>query len=222
MTVAASPTRGRRTDVRATGEEGVSDSIAAGSARDLPATLAAAIGCVCSTDATLDTVVAKLIEADISKDRLHLGALDPARAQAAAQRLGIAAGVSSEDPLGSLTGPGGDASSREAMDRGGMLGGVIGAIVGCAIGLTPAAAIVAAPHDMALLANIALYFALGAIVGSVLGAALAPQPSTHTGFRLIDGMQEGGYALIVIAPSEQHAQLRRLFEGAGAAGITSV
>jgi hypothetical protein len=108
------------------------------------------------------------------------------------------------------------------MDRGGVIGGAIGAATGCVLAATPAGNIVAAPAHLQLIADAGLFFVLGVIIGSVLGAALAPQPSTHAGFRLIDGMQDGAYALIVIAPAQHHEDLRRALEAAGAAGITSV
>jgi hypothetical protein len=177
---------------------------------------------VCGSDASLDAAVARLVDAAIAKNALHVGALDQLRAQAAADRLGIIADVASDDPLGGLTGIGTQGAARAGMDRGGVIGGTIGAVAGCVLAATPAGNIVAAPAYLHVLADAALYFVVGAIIGSVLGAALAPQPSTHAGFRLIDGMQDGAYALIAIVPAERHRELRQALEAAGAAGITSV
>ncbi|MBV8164530.1 MAG: hypothetical protein JOZ91_09695 [Candidatus Eremiobacteraeota bacterium] len=194
-----------------------------GSVGDIPATLASGVlGCVCATDATLDGAAQALENAGIQKESLHVGALDPARAIAAAQRLGVAADITSDDPLAGLVAGGDERTSRLRMDRGGVIGGAIGALAGCALGLGPAGSIVASPQNMPVLANAALYFVIGAIIGSVLGAAFAPQPSTHAGFRLIDGMQEGAYALVAVVPADRHAELRRALDAAGAAGITSV
>jgi len=201
----------------------VSDSMSISSVEDVPATLAAgALGCVCATDESLDAVAEAFTKAGIAKASLHVGALDPSRAKAAAERLGVAADIKSDDPLARVVGGGDERVARVGMDRGGLIGGAIGALAGCALGLGPAGSIVAAPQNLPVVANAALYFVMGAIVGSVLGAAFAPQPSTHAGFRLIDGMLEGGYALVAVVPVQRHAELRRALEAAGASGITSV
>jgi hypothetical protein len=108
------------------------------------------------------------------------------------------------------------------VDRAGILGAALGALAGVALGLTPVGGLLAVPHEVRLLANIALYLVLGVIVGSVLGAAFAPQPSTHVGFRLIDGMQDGALALIVSAPRARLDELHKALERCGGAGITRV
>ena len=216
------PTKGpRAADARAASGDDVSESMPrASGSRQAPTLGAGAIGCVCRSDQTLDAAAAGLAGLEIAKTQLHLGASDESRALAAAQRLGIAADLQPDDPLGGLVAPGDGSAPRTAIDRAGTFGALLGAAAGAAIAFTPAGRLVSAPQTLLVAANAALYFVLGGIVGSVLGAALAPQPSTHSGFRLIDGMQEGAYALIAVAPRERHDELQRALEGAGATGIT--
>jgi len=181
-----------------------------------------AIGCVYRSDDTFDAAVAQLLALGVSADALHVGALEAQRAQAAAQRHGIHADVHPDDPLADIVSLDRDGSARAAVDRAGMIGALIGACSGIAISFTPAGALIPVPHAALQLANAGFYFAIGGIVGSVLGAALGPQASTHAGFRLIDGMQEGAYALIVVAPHSRHDELQKVLETAGGTGTTRV
>lgn len=181
---------------------------------------AGAIGCIYRDEEGLDAAVARALSFGVAADALHVGATDTQRAQAAAQRNGIRADVQADDPLRNLVPLDLDETARGAVDRAGILGAALGAAAGVAISLTPVGGLVAVPHDARMLANIGLYLALGAIVGSVLGAAFAPQPSTHAGFRLIDGMQDGALALIVVAQRNRFDELQRLLEDGGGTGIT--
>lgn len=181
-----------------------------------------AIGCIYRSDDALDAAAAQLLAQGVGADAIHVGALDAKRAQAAAQRHGIQADVHPDDPLADIVSLDRDGSARAAVDRCGMIGALIGALSGIAISFTPAGALIPVPHAALQLANAGFYFVIGAIVGSVLGAALGPQTSTHAGFRLIDGMQEGAYALVVVAPQSRHDDLQKLLEAAGGTGTTRV
>jgi hypothetical protein len=188
-----------------------------------PATLdAGAVGCIYRDDEALDAAVAQLRGRGIEAEAVHVGAADGQRAQAAAQRNGILADIVADDPLRDLLPIDQERRARGAMDRAGLLGAALGALAGVMLGLTPAGGLLAVPHEARLLANIALYLVLGAIIGSVLGAAFAPQPSTHVGFRLIDGMQDGALALIVTAPRARLDEVQKALERSGATGITRV
>ena len=208
----------------ASGEaEDLSESMEPDSGRRRPPTLnEGAIGCIYQSDEALDAAATKLLDLGIEARDIHVGAADDERARQAAQRTGVRADIAADDPLEGLLGhePGSDA--RAAMDRGGLIGAVAGALFGIVIGFTPAGAAVAMTRVPLLLANALLYFVLGAIIGSVLAAALAPQPSTHAGFRLIDGMQDGALALIVVAPRDRLDELERAMESAGGSGSTRV
>jgi hypothetical protein len=171
---------------------------------------------------TLDAATAQLLALGVAADALHVGALDAQRAQAAAKRHGIHADVHPDDPLSDIGSLDRNGNARAAVDRSGMIGGLIGACCGIAISFTPAGALIPVPHAALPLANAGFYFAIGAIAGSVLGAALGPQTSTHAGFRLIDGMQEGAYALIVVAPHSRHDELQKVLETAGGTETTRV
>ena len=200
-----------------------SESIPAASVQGLSSTLSAsAIGCVCRTEAVLGAAITTVLDAGVPTPSVHVGALDGTAAQSVAKRFGVAADLHADDPLQGLVALPGDDAPRANVDRGGVLGCIVGALAGCAIALTPVGRYVAAPAGMLVLANAALYLVIGGIVGSVLGAALAPQSSTHAGFRLIDGMHEGGYALVALVEHARHDELQRLLESVGAVGITKV
>jgi len=64
-------------------------------------------------------------------------------------------------------------------------------------------AVISVARPLQPLADGFLFFALGAIVGAVLGGALGPQLSTHAGFRLIDAMQEDSIAVVIDELSDE-------------------
>jgi len=181
-----------------------------------------AIACIYRSDDTLDAAAAQLLALGVGADALHVGAVDLQRAQAAAQRHGIHADVHPDDPLADIVSLDRNESARDAIDRCGTIGGLVGACSGIALSFTAAGPLIPVPHAALLLANAGFYFVIGAVVGSVLGAALGPQASTHAGFRLIDAMQEGAYALIVVAPHSRHDELQKVLEAAGGTGTTRV
>ncbi len=180
-----------------------------------------AIGCVYRSDQALDAAAAGVLGLGLTPTALHLGASDAHRASEAAARIGITADIQADDPLSHIAGLADRRDTRGAIDRAGIVGAAIGAIAGVALGFTPAGAAVVA-NASPLFANTAFYFVLGAIVGSVLGAALGPQPTAHVGFRLIDGMLEGAYVLIVTAQRERLDELQQVMEAAGGTGTTRV
>jgi hypothetical protein len=203
--------------------EDLSELIQRGSGDTRQATLSEnAIGCIYRSDDALDAAVTQLLGLGLPADSLHLGAREEDRAVTVAQRTGIRADVHPDDPLQDLVMPGREGAVRSAIDRAGMIGALLGACAGIVLSFTPVGRLIPVPHAALQLANAGLYFVLGAIVGSVLGAALGPQQSTHLGFRLIDGMQEGAYALIVVAPTSRHDELQRVLEATGGSGITRV
>jgi len=201
----------------------VSESMTKGSGVAQGATLSdSAIGCVYRSDDALDAATEQLLGLGLTADTLHVGASDAGRAQTVALRTGIRADVEPEDPLRALVDVATEGTARAAVDRAGVAGAIIGAVAGLGLSFTKVGSAIPVMHGALVVANMGLYFVLGAIVGSVLGAALTPQPSTHVGFRLIDGMQEGNYALIVVAPRERHDELQAVLEAAGGTGITRV
>ncbi len=200
----------------------MSESMRTDSGPAQPGTLSGAIGCVYRNDDALDAAALQLLSLGVAADALHVGAADAPRAQSLAQRNGIRADIAPDDPLRSLVDAATEDATRATIDRSGIRGALIGALVGLAIGFTSVGSSIAVTHAAIPFANVALFFVLGAIAGSVLGGALAPQPSTHLGFRLIDGMQEGACALVVVAPRERHDELQAVLEAAGGTGITRV
>jgi uncharacterized membrane protein YeaQ/YmgE (transglycosylase-associated protein family) len=179
-----------------------------------------AIGCAYRDDALVDAVATQVLGLGFAPHDIHVGAAQLERAQAAAARTGVTGGVDPDDPLKGFIAAGREKNAREMMDRAGVLGGLLGAFAGCALSFTSAGMLVPVAEPERMLANIALYFVLGAIVGSVLGAALSPQPSTLVGFRLIDAMQEGALVLIVCAPRARLDELERVLVKAGGTGVT--
>jgi hypothetical protein len=179
-----------------------------------------AVACAYRDDAHFDAAAAQVLSLGIAPRDVHAGAAQSERATAAAERNGIAAGIDPEDPLKSFIAAGREKDARETMDRAGVMGGLVGALSGCGLSFTSVGMLVPVPFAGRLLANIALYFVLGAIAGSALGAALSAQPSTQVGFRLIDAMQEGALVLIVYAPRTRLEELERLLATAGGTGLT--
>jgi hypothetical protein len=181
-----------------------------------------AIGCVYRSDEALDAAATALLAIGVPADALHVGASDAQRAQAAAQRHDLRADVHPDDPLADIVTLDRSENARATVDRSGIIGALIGAGAGIGISFTSVGSLLPVPHAALQLANAGFYFVVGAIIGSVLGASLGPQASTHAGFRLIDGMQEGAYALIVVAPQSRHDEIQKVLEAAGGTGTTRV
>jgi hypothetical protein len=182
----------------------------------------AAIGCIFSSEEMVAKASVELRNRGIAAEDIHIGAADAARAEAAAQANGVPADVHPDDPLQGFAEFGDEGAARRAIDRGGVIGAALGAVAGLILSLTPVGSLVPVPHQAQMLANCLLFFVVGTIVGSILGAALAPQQSTHVGFRLIDGMQDGALALVVVVPRNRLDEVQKILQTVGATGITRI
>jgi len=180
----------------------------------------AILACVFPSEEPLAATVARLQPEFASAGDMGIGAVDRTRAQALGAQLGIRSDIDAADPLGGLPGLSTDSATRNAVDRGGLIGAALGALAGFALSFTPVAALMPVQPSARMLALAAFCFLVGTIAGSVLGAAFAPQSSSHAGFRLIDGMQDGGVVLIVAAPRERGDAVQEILESAGARGLT--
>lgn len=179
-----------------------------------------AIGCTFATEEALTAAVDQLLRAGIAPHDLHVGAVPQERANHLAQRNGVVADLLPDDPFRGMGEYSGEATARRAVDRAGVWGAALGIVAGILLSFTPAGHEIPVPAYLQLLANALLFFVLGLFVGSVLGAALAPQQSAHAGFRLIDGMNEGSLALIVAAPSAKVEDVARVLEACGGLDLT--
>ncbi|MBC5804744.1 MAG: hypothetical protein DLM53_08580 [Candidatus Eremiobacter antarcticus] len=177
------------------------------------------IGCIYQQEDQLVAAVNALAERSVPFSAMRIGPSHNPAAQRVAQRTGIQPDLDGSDPLRGLAGLRAEGDSRMAVDRGGLLGAGIGALAGMAASLTPLRSLVPVAQGQAL-ADILICFVLGAIVGSIWGSALCAQSSTHAGFRLIDGMQEGGLAIVVQAPRARMGEIEAMLQSAGGAGMT--
>ena len=100
-----------------------------------------------------------------------------------------------------------------------MIGALVGAIAGAALGLLPVGHFIAVDPGWVPLADGLLFFVVGGVSGAVLGGAFGPRLSTHAGFRLIDGMEEGSIDVEVTCLQARSSQTRAVFEAAGAADV---
>jgi hypothetical protein len=181
---------------------------------------AAAIGCMFASGDAFSAAAERLIAAGVAPDAIHVGAASQERADELGRRTGAKADISAGDPLAGIAGYAEEAAARRAVDRAGVWGAAAGAVVGAIAARTPLAHVFPVQPALQGLACVLFCFVLGLFVGSILGAALAPQRSTHVAFRLIDGMSDGGIALIVAVPGAHAAELTRLLEDAGGTDLT--
>jgi hypothetical protein len=177
------------------------------------------IGCIYQHEDQLLAAINALAERAVPLSAVRVGPADNPAAQRVAQRSGIQPDVDASDPLRGLAGLRAEGDSRAAVDRGGLLGAGIGALTGMAAAFTPLRSLVPVAQGQAL-ADILICFVLGAIVGSIWGSALCAQSSTHAGFRLIDGMQDGGLAIVVQASRSRMGEIEETLQSTGGAGIT--
>jgi hypothetical protein len=159
---------------------------------------------------------------DSAEVEIHVGAATPSRAQEIAQRTGVLADMSPEDPLHGMKGYAGQAAARRAVDNAGVWGAAVGATIGFIIGRTHFGHLVPVAAPLQPLADTLLFFVIGLFGGSILGGAFAPQQSSHAAFRLIDGMHDGSLALVVIAPKTRVEEATRLLQEAGGTGLTQL
>lgn len=177
------------------------------------------IGCVYQQEDQLVAAVNAIAGRALPLSAIRIGPAHDPRAESVAQRTGVQPDLDSGDPLRGLAGLRAEGDSRTAVDRGGLLGAAIGALAGVAAALTPLRALTPVTHGQAL-ADVLICFVLGAIIGSVWGGALCAQSSTHAGFRLIDGMQDGGLAIVVQAQRERIPEIEAMLQEAGGTGMT--
>jgi MFS family permease len=185
---------------------------------DLPDGDAVVAGLVADEVAAASLITA-LCASGIELSAIRIGAHDSERAQAIAAANGVGAGVAPDDPLAGAPGLANAVDQRRAVDRGGMIGALVGAVAGAAFGLFPLGHFIAVDPGWAPLADGLLLFVVGGVSGAVLGGAFGPRLSTHAGFRLIDGMEEGSIGIAVACLRSQTSQTRAVFETAGAADV---
>lgn len=201
----------------------MSESIPLNLGRDAEPPLGKAVlGCVFATADAFAAAAAALLGAGIEAGDIHVGAASPERAEELSLRSGAASDIAPDDPLGGIHGYAGEAVARTAVDRAGVWGAALGTAVGALVGRTPLAHVLPVDPSLQMLASVLFCFVVGLFIGSIIGAALAPQRSTHAAFRLIDGMSDGGIALIVTTPAAQASEITRLLEQAGARDLTQL
>lgn len=152
----------------------------------------------------------------------RVGAADPARAQSIAQAAGAAADLDPADPLAGLGDLVSPASAGTGINMGAAIGGAVGVLGGLAAGETAIASIVPVETSLRPLAATLLFFAVGTAVGAVLGSAFGRRPSTHAGFRLIDGMEAGHVALVGTIEDANVDGAREALAAAGAEDLIVV
>jgi hypothetical protein len=185
---------------------------------DLPDGDAVVAGLVADDEAAA-SLIAALRASGIELNAIRLGAQDSARAQAIAAAHVVRADVAPDDPLAGAPGLATAADQRRAVDSGGMIGALVGAIAGALLGLFPLGRFIAVDPGWPPLADGLLFFVVGGVSGAVLGGAFGPRLSTHAGFRLIDGMEEGSIGVAVTCLRGKSSQTRTVFETAGAADV---
>jgi hypothetical protein len=178
------------------------------------------VGCVFENDDHAVAAIERLRELGLPPGDIRVGAATPARSLDVVRQTGVRADVSPEDPLAGIEGYADQAGARRVVDRAGVWGAMAGTAAGYAIGRLPFAHFMPVPPSLVPFADTLFFFVVGLFVGSILGAALAPQQSAHAAFRLIDGMHEGALAMIVPVPPGRVDELVEVLEAAGATGIS--
>lgn len=163
----------------------------------------ATVASLAADESAAERTIAALIAAGIEAPSLSLCAHDVARARALADRLGVSGDRSAEDPLAGAPGLEGPVEQRARADRGALVGASVGILAGIAFGLSPVGQVAHVEPEFSIVADALFFFVIGIIGGAVLGTAIGPRLSTHVGYRLIDGMQEGSIAIIASCASHQ-------------------
>ncbi len=166
--------------------------------------------------------VAGLAALGIPRDALHAGAREQHVAEEFARAAQIAADVLPEDPLGRFGTAHSEGRARRAADRGGVIGAAAGVLAGFLVSLTPAQAVVPVAPPLQRLGDVLLFFVVGLFIGTTLGSALAPQPTSHAAFRLVDAVSEGALVLVVTALAASADEIRTVMEANGGRYVTSV
>lgn len=182
------------------------------------------IACAFKDPDATRSAVRELLASGVSADEIGLGGLgahaEPARMLAT--ELGVRFDVDPEDPLAGAPGLASAALGARAVDRGGVIGGLIGAVAGLLIGLIPGVQLVQTGASFQPLASALLFFVLGALAGATLGGALAPQRSSHAGFRIVDELEHGALAVVVSLDADRAADVTRSLEVAGGLHVMRV
>ena len=168
------------------------------------------IACAFKDQTAIENVVRELQALGLRGADIGVGGLgaNAERAQSLAAELGIRSDVDPEDPLAGAPGLASASSGAVSIDHGAAIGGAAGAAAGLALSFFPAISIV--------------FFILGALAGATLGGALAPQRSTHAGFRIVDELEHGALAVVAITDSERAATVKTSFATAGGLHVLRV
>lgn len=188
---------------------------------DLPAGDAVVAG-LAADDVVVGDLVAALRGSPIEVRSIRLGARDRARVEAIAAVHGVASDLAPDDPLAGAPGLGTQADHRVRIDKGGVIGALAGAAIGVALGFSPLGRFVTMAPDQAPLIDGLLFFVAGGISGAVLGGAFGQQLSTHAGFRLVDGMDEGSIAVLVACAREGASGVRAIFDANRATDVVVI
>jgi hypothetical protein len=182
------------------------------------------VACAFKDPAAIESAVRELLASGVNASDIGLGGLgahaEPARTLAA--ELGVRPDVDPEDPLAGAPGLASADRGAIAIDRGGVIGGLIGAVAGLIVGFIPGIHIVQTDPSYRVLADALLFFILGALAGATLGGALAPQRSSHAGFRIVDELEHGALAVVVSLDAAQAAEALRLLTAAGGLHVIRV
>jgi len=213
------PSRGKVSNDRGAADTHI--TIKVRESMDLPAGDAVVAG-LAADDVVVGDLVAALRGSLIDVQTIRLGARDRARAEAIAAAHSVAADLAADDPLAGAPGLGTQADHRVRIDKGGVIGALAGAAIGAALGLFPLGRFVTMAPDQAPLIDGLLFFVAGGISGAVLGGAFGEQLSTHAGFRLIDGMDEGSIAVLVTCAREHSGAIRAIFDANRATDVVVI
>jgi hypothetical protein len=182
------------------------------------------VACAFKDPAATENAVRELLAAGVGADAIGLGGLGAHAEQARtlATGLGVRADVDPEDPLAGAPGLASASSGSLAIDRGGVLGGLIGAVAGLIVGFIPGIHLIQTDPSNRMLADALLLFIVGALAGATLGGALAPQRSSHAGFRIVDELEHGGLTVVASVDAERAPIAVRLLNDAGGLHVMRV
>jgi hypothetical protein len=182
------------------------------------------VACAFKDQAATENAVRELLASGVAADDISLGGFGAhaEHAKTLAAELGVRAGIDPDDPLAGAPGLASADSGAFAIDRGGVIGGLIGAVTGLIVGLFPGIHLVPADPSYRLLASALLLFILGALAGATLGGALAPQRSSHAGFRIVDELEHGGLAVVASLDAARAGDVANMLTAAGGLHVMRV
>jgi hypothetical protein len=182
------------------------------------------VACAFKDRAATEIAVRELLVSGVDAGDISLGGLGAHAelARALAAELGVHAGIDPDDPLAGAPGLASAESGAFAIDRGGVIGGLVGAVAGLIVGLIPGIHLVPADPSYRVLASALLLFILGALAGATLGGALAPQRSSHAGFRIVDELEHGALAVVASLDAARADDAAHLLTAAGGLHVIRV